>query len=132
MIAARCRFADVDFKSAFDSTDTVNYLCQMTGGHPRHLLMFLQAAMNTLEALPITRAAAEKAVRNYANSLLREVPDDFWPRLQAFAAAQDDMPKDEAHQRMLFLLHVFEYMNGRPWYEINPVLRTLDRFQRKG
>lgn len=131
MIQARCAYAHVEFQDAFDAEDTANYLCEMTGGHPRHLLMFLQAAMNTCESLPITRAAAERAVSNYANSLLREVPDDFWRRLRAFAAAQDDMPKDEAHQRMLFLLHVFEYMNGRPWYEINPVFRTLDRFGRK-
>ena len=29
---------------------------------------------------------------------------------------------------MLFLLHIFEYSDGRPWYEVNPVLRTLERF----
>jgi hypothetical protein len=33
---------------------------------------------------------------------------------------------------MLFLLHVFEYINGRPWYEVNPVIRTLPRFQLVG
>lgn len=128
MIAARCRFAGVKFDEAFDSTTTADYICEMTGGHPRHLLMFMQAAMNTVESLPITHAAAEKAVKNYANSLLREVPDDFWPKLKAFATAQDDIPKDETHQRMLFLLHVFEYMNGRPWYEVNPVIRSLPKF----
>ncbi len=31
---------------------------------------------------------------------------------------------------MLYFLHVFEYQNGRPWYEVNPVIRTLERFQR--
>lgn len=30
---------------------------------------------------------------------------------------------------MLFLLHIFEYMNGEPWYEVNPVVRTLHKFQ---
>ena len=29
---------------------------------------------------------------------------------------------------MFFLLHIFEYSDGRPWYEVNPVLRTLERF----
>jgi hypothetical protein len=29
---------------------------------------------------------------------------------------------------MLFLLYVFEYMNGEMWYEVNPVLRTVPRF----
>ena len=132
MIEARCRYAGLAIEEVFDEPDTGRYLCQMTGGHPRHLMMFLQASMNTLDSLPITRAAAEKAVRNYANSLLREVPDEYWEKLRAFGALQEDIPKDEAHQKMLYLLHVFEYMNGRPWYEVNPVLRTLPRFSRLG
>jgi hypothetical protein len=131
IIEARCRYAKVDVAEVFDERDTGLYLCEMTGGHPRHLMMFLQAAMNAVESLPITRAAAEKSVRNYANSLLREVPDEYWPKLHAFKTPQNDIPKDEAHQKMLLLLHVFEYMNGSPWYEVNPVIRTLARFQRK-
>ncbi len=132
MIEARCRYAKVDVADVFDHADTALYLCEMTGGHPRHLMMFLQAAMNTVESLPITRVAAEKGVRNYANSLLREVPDEYWPKLRTFGTPQTDIPKDEAHQKMLLLLHVFEYMNGSPWYEVNPVIRTLARFQREG
>jgi hypothetical protein len=60
---------------------------------------------------------------------LREVPEDYWASLRKFKDPQADIPKDEVHQQMLFLLHVFEYMNGRPWYEVNPVIRTLPRFQ---
>ena len=132
MIEARCRFAEVDSKTVFDQRSTANFLCEMTGGHPRHLMMFLQAALNAVDDLPLTRAAAEKAVRNYANSLLREVPEEYWAALRKFKEPQSDIPKDELHQQMLFLLHVFEYMNGRPWYEVNPVIRTLPRFQSVG
>jgi hypothetical protein len=129
IIEARCRFAKVDIKQVFDHPGTAHYLCEMTGGHPRHLMMFLQAALNAVDDLPVTRKAAEKAVRNYANSLLREVPDEYWANLLKFEEPQFDIPKDELHQQMLFLLHVFEYMNGQPWYEVNPVIRTLPRFQ---
>lgn len=129
MIEARCRCARIDVANAFDSADTGMYLCEMTGGHPRHLMMFLQAAMNAVDRLPVTRAAAEKAVRNYANSLLREVPDEYWPKLRAFRTPQHDIPKDETHQKMLLLLHIFEYMNGKVWYEANPVIRTLRKFE---
>ena len=103
---------------------------QSPGRYPRHLLMLLRTAANELDALPITRQAVENAVRTYANSLLREIPDEFWPALRRFNSPQDEMPRDELHQRMLYFLHVFEYQNGRPWYEVNPVIRTLERFQR--
>jgi hypothetical protein len=128
MIEKRCAAAKVKINDVFDEPKTGHYLCQMTGGHPRHLTMFIQAACSEVDALPITRAAAEAAVQNYANSLHREITDDTWPLLRKFAAPQDDIPKDEPHQQMLFLLHVFEYMNGRPWYEVNPVIRTLPKF----
>jgi len=129
ILEARCRHADVDFSQVFDTEETCRHLCTMTGGHPRHLMMFIRAAANEVDALPITGDAVSKAIRNYANSLVREVPDDFWPLLRKFDEPQDDIPKDEHHQEMLLLLHVFEYMNGEPWYEVNPVLRTIPKFR---
>jgi hypothetical protein len=129
MVKARCDYASVNIDNAFESEETCQYLCQMTGGHPRHLMMFLQSAITRLSELPITRRAAERAVADYANSLSREVPTEFWPSLRAFDQPGDTIPKDEMHQQMLLYLHVFEYMNGQPWYEVNPVLRTLPQFQ---
>ena len=129
MLERRSACADLGLESVFDQPDTGHYLCRMTGGHPRHLMMFMQAAINAVDQLPITRQAAEKAVQNYADSLLREIPDDFWPRLRKFAEPQNYIPKDEHHQQMLFYLHVFEYMNGQPWYEVNPVIRELPKFK---
>jgi hypothetical protein len=128
MLKRRCDYAGVDINDVFDKHDTAHYLCRMTGGHPRHLMMFMQAAINAVDKLPITKEAAHKAVNNYANSLLREIPDAFWPLLRNFEKPQDYIPKDETHQLMLFYLHVFEYMNGTPWYEVNPVIRSLPKF----
>ncbi|HEV7515229.1 MAG TPA: hypothetical protein VGR07_02910 [Thermoanaerobaculia bacterium] len=128
LLERRCAHASVPFGDLFDAPETCRYLCEMSGGHPRHLMMFLQAAMNEVDALPIPQKAAERAVRNYSNSLLREIPDEFWPKLRDFDSPQDDIPKDSTHQQMLLLLHVFEYMNGSPWWEVNPVLRTIPKF----
>lgn len=128
ILEKRCRHAGVTMEEAFDTPETAAYLCEMSGGQPRHLMMFAQAAANALDTLPITREAAERAVKRYANSLLREVPDDAWLALRKFAEPSEVIPKDDLHQEMLFLLYVFEYMNGDLWYEVNPVFRTLDRF----
>ncbi len=130
IVEARCRFAELSMTEVFDGTGTVDYLCQMSGGHPRHLMMFVQAACNSIDRLPLTRSAADQAVRHYANSLIREVPDEAWSKLVVFDEPRNDIPKDDLHQQMLFLLYVFEYMNGTPWYEVNPVIRILDRFNR--
>jgi hypothetical protein len=129
MIEKRCQVAGVAMEQLFESRDTCDHLCFMSGGHPRHLMMFLQASIVRIESLPITRKAVDQAIRAYGNSLLREIPDGFWEKLRNFAAPQNDIPKDEDHQQMLLLLHVFEYMNGEPWWEVNPVIRALHRFR---
>ncbi|MFW5692909.1 MAG: hypothetical protein ACOCWL_01705 [Thermoguttaceae bacterium] len=128
MLDLRCKAAEVPMGEVFPDASVWHYLCEMSGGHPRHLLMLLRTAANYLDVLPITREAAEQAVTTYANSLLREIPDDFWPLLKQFDKPQDDIPRDDVHQKMLYYLHVFEYQNGRPWYEVNPVVRTLERY----
>lgn len=130
ILEKRCEYAGVSLKDIFDSLRTCDFLCEMSGGHPRHLMMFTHGAIDQIDSLPITRKVAEQAVRNYANSLLREIPDGFWPELKRFGDPQESIAKDEMHQQMLFLLHVFEYMNGEPWYEVNPVLRTTSRFRK--
>jgi len=129
MIEKRCQFAGLSMADLFDSDGTCEHLCSMSGGHPRHLMMFLQASIVRTESLPVTRKAVDQAVRTYANSLLREIPDGFWEKLRRFSTPQNDFPKDEDHQQMLLLLHIFEYMNGEPWWEVNPVIRTLHRFR---
>lgn len=130
MVCLRCEKAELSLEQVFESPEILNYLCKMSGGHPRHLLMFLQSACNELDSLPVTRKAAERSIRKYANSLSREVPDAAWEALKAFESPKSDIPKDELHQSMLLLAFVFEYMNGEIWYEVNPVLKTLERFHR--
>ena len=131
IIEKRCQYAKVDIGDIFDKPETGHYLCEMSGGHPRHLMMFISSAANLLDELPITREAAETAVGNYAVGLIRSVPDKYWKKLRKFDKPTDDLPKDEDHLAMLFYLHIFEYMNGHPWYEVNPALRTLEKFNRK-
>jgi len=130
IVEKRCQYADVDIADVFDEPETGHYLCRMSGGHPRHLLMFITSAANLLDELPITLEKAESAVGNYATGLLRNIPDEYWEELRKFNEPTEDMPKDEDHLAMLFLLHIFEYMNAHPWYEVNPALRTLDKFNR--
>lgn len=127
IIDKRCQFAKVDFAEVFDSAETCHLLCEMTGGHPRHLMMFLRSALTRVEGLPITRAAADGAIREAANSLVRQIDQDEWPRLRSFLEPSGEIRHDPEHLQMLRLLHVFEYMNGEPWYEVNPVVRTLPR-----
>lgn len=128
MLRKRCAFAQVDFEEAFVAP-AARFLCEMSGGHPRHLMMFVQSALLELDQLPLTEQAAQRAVSKYANSLQRSVTDEAWERLRFFEVPRFEIPKDELHQLLLYQLWVFEYLSGTVWWEVNPVFRTIDRFR---
>ncbi len=128
VIAKRCKVAGIEPHELFDER-TELYLCELSGGHPRHLISLIRAACSASDALPLTLENIKQAVRNYGNSLLRMIPDEAWPVLRGFNEPQRDLPKNSLHLDALFGAWIFEYMNGEPWYEVNPVLRTLERFK---
>ncbi len=128
LLDLRCQYAGVKFAEAFKDDETWQKLCEMSGGHPRHLLMLVNSAASQIDELPISIREVNKAVQTYANSLLRQIPDASWPLLRKFGQPQSDIPRDGDHQALLYYLYVLEYQNGRQWYEVNPVIRTLNRF----
>lgn len=130
ILEKRCQHAEVGMDAAFDYVSTAEYLCEMSGGHPRHLLSFVQSACSELDALPITRAAAEEAIIKAARGVEQKLDEKQWAALARFDAPRRDLEKDELHKELLFLLHIFEYANHELWYEVNPILRVLRPFQR--
>lgn len=131
LLDARFEYAGVT-EEVFDTPETRSHLCQQTGGHLRHLMMFLQSSVNKVEQLPITSSAVESALRDYRHALARQIPGIFWPWLRRFrsgplASLPDDLP-DEIRRDLLHQLLVYEYVNGEPRYDVNPVIRDLHNF----
>jgi hypothetical protein len=132
LIAKRSGVAGVDADTVFDSEATRDHLCKQTGGHLRHLMMFLQSALNKVDALPITKKAVDSALQDYRHALARQIPGSYWPWLRRFRegplqALPDDLPED-IRRDMLHQLLVYEYANGEPRYNVNPVIRGLYNF----
>lgn len=130
ILKKRCEHAGVDMDEAFDHVSTAERLCEMSGGHPRHLLSFVQSACSELDALPITRAAADEAIVKAARGIEQKLDEKQWEALAQFNAPRRDLEKDELHRELLFLLHIYEYANHELWYEVNPILRDLRPFKR--
>jgi len=124
MLDKRCKYAGITRKEAIEPA-AASKLCRITGGHPRHLVSLIQAACFEIDKLPITIDAVNKAVRNYANSVFRSLPNspDYLARLKRFDTPQRDLPADSVHREMLYYLHLYEYLNDQPFYEVNPIFR---------
>ena len=108
----------------FDSPDTVRYLARMSGGHPRDLLRLVRGCFAVTDAAPISRTAAERAVKNMASEYQRSVLQSDWPELVAIdTSGGDDIDRNEPRLRMLYALVLLEYNSY--WWRSHPLVRTL-------
>ncbi len=108
----------------FDSLDTVRYLARMSGGHPRDLLRLVRGCFALTEAAPISRVAAERAVKNMASEYQRSIQQSDWPELVTIdTSGGDDIDRTDARIRMLYDLVLLEYNSY--WWRSHPLVRTL-------
>jgi hypothetical protein len=61
MVRSRLRVANVTETAAFDAPGTLDYLCRMSGGHTRNLLVLLCSACDWLETYPSPGSSPSKS-----------------------------------------------------------------------
>ncbi|MEQ8974542.1 MAG: ATP-binding protein [Coleofasciculus sp. C1-SOL-03] len=64
----------------FDSPETLDRLCRMSGGHVRNLLGIIYTCLQE-EDTPLSRNTIERAIRNYRDRLVSAITDDEWELL---------------------------------------------------
>ena len=105
----------------FDSPQTLDRLCVVSGGHVRNLLVLLRNCLKKDE-LPLSRNLVERVISQRRNELSRAITPDEWQLLR-HVAEHKTVRGEEEYQILLKSLFVFEYCNGHGcWYDINPVL----------
>jgi hypothetical protein len=114
--------------TAFDSPDTLDYLCQTSGGHVRHLLLLICSACEWLTELPVTREAAERAAQGMRNDFDRALTPELFDVLRQIDQTRT-LSGSERDQLLLSILSVLEYLNSDTWYAVNPAVRALERFK---
>lgn len=113
----------------FDSPETLDRLCRMSGGHVRNLLGIIYTCLQE-EDTPLSRNTIERAIRNYRDRLVSAITDDEW-ELLADVVKQQNVSGEEGHDTLLRSLFVFEYQDEQgQWFAVNPVLRETEKFQR--
>ncbi len=114
----------------FDSPETLDRLCRVSGGHVRNLLNLLYTCLRKRKTLPIDSNRLEIVIREYANELTLAITPDEWELLEKVAQTKKVTGEDE-YQTLLRSMFVFEYRNeqGYLWFDINPVLAEVHSFE---
>jgi hypothetical protein len=112
----------------FDSPETLDRLCRISGGHVRNLLMLLYSCLQH-EDPPFSRECLESVIQEYRDDLLGAINDMEWELLFQVVNRQSVTGEEES-QILLRSMFVFEYRDqeGR-WFGINPALAETRKYK---
>lgn len=112
----------------FDSPETLNRLCRISGGHLRNLLGLLFDCLRQEEP-PISRECLELVMRERRDYLTSSIDEQEWQLL--FQVVQQQTVKGDAeYQTLLRSMWVFEYRDREGcWYGLNPALEEAQQYQ---
>ncbi|NEO84180.1 MAG: AAA family ATPase [Spirulina sp. SIO3F2] len=113
----------------FENQETLDHLCQISGGHVRELLRLLNDWIKKQRKFPLTREVLDKVVRLRCNQMVNAIDDEEWALLRQVEATQR-VSGGEAYQVLVRSLFVFEYhVEDESWFAVNPILRSSPQLQ---
>jgi AAA ATPase domain len=126
--------AGIQTPPVFDSPETVEQLCLMSGGHVRILMQLIQTALDWTDTLPITAQAAKRAIEAARETYRLTIQEHQWEIL-AHACHQKQAKNDEPHMRLLFNRCLLEYRYYdeqevlQTWHNVHPLIEGFKPFQ---
>lgn len=112
----------------FDSPETLDRLCRVSGGHVRSLLGLLYKCFWE-EKPPISRNSVEKVITEYRNSLASAVDQQEWTILRKVQISKQ-VNSNPDNLVLIASRFVYEYHdNLGSWFELNPVLAETEQLR---
>lgn len=134
MVLARA-FPEVDevlrldlITKIFDTPETLDRLCKISGGHVRNLLGILRRCL-LQENPPISRECLEKVIKQIAYGIAIVIDNNEWELLRQ-VRERKTIAGEYEYQVLLRSLFLFEYeYGGDRWFDINPVLAETKEYR---
>jgi hypothetical protein len=128
MVLARA-FPDLDEQQRldaipliFDSPDTLDRLCQISGGHVRDLLKLLNLWIMEEMQFTLQRPTLEKLIQSSKQDVIMAISEQQWELLRQVKVRQK-VNDDNGYQQLIRSRFVFEYRdNGQVWFDVNPMI----------
>ena len=117
----------------FDSGETLERLCLMSGGHVRNLMLMMQEAIKKTDNLP-TAKSAQRAITNLRGVYRKTAGQDEWSIL-AKVYLSHRILNDEQHRNLLFNRCILEYRyldeeeEMLSWYDVHPLIKGIQEFK---
>ncbi|MBF2065897.1 MAG: AAA family ATPase [Calothrix sp. C42_A2020_038] len=115
-------------KQIFDSQETLDRLCLISGGHVRDILGLVFECLREQDP-PFERDTVEAVIRRYRDFRANPIDSHEWNLI--FQVLENQHIKDDiGYHTLLNSLFVFEYRDADgSWFTINPILTETKQFQ---
>ena len=125
--------AGLDLPAVFDSSNTLNHLCIMSGGHARNLMQMIRIALNWRDELPISAEAVQRAIAETRETYLNAIQEHQWEIL-ADVYCTKQANNNEQFLRLLLTRCLLEYRyydkgKLKRWYDVHPLIEEIEQFQ---
>ena len=135
MVLARA-FPDLDqqerlkkITEIFDSLESLDRLCYISGGHVRDLLRLLNEWIMEEMKLPLSRETLEEVIRARRTEMMMPISDAEWELVRQ-VRQRKKVSDDLGYQNLIRSRFVFEYRDrGDFWFDINPILADARELQ---
>ncbi len=112
----------------FDSPETLDRLCRISGGYMRNLMGLLYKCFWE-EDPPFSRNSVEKIIHEYRNSVVAAIDEHEWDLLRQVQQSKQ-AGTDEQYRVLMRAMFVYEYRDKLgSWFDANPVLAETEQFQ---
>ena len=117
----------------FENEEILERLCSMSGGHVRHLIQLMQAALNEIDELPITKKAAQRSIGVLKSIYRIAIREEQWLILKEVASNNKILSSDK-YQDLLLNRSLLEYITlneqgeAEIWHDVHPVVKELTEF----
>lgn len=119
----------------FDSEETLEGICRMSGGHIRHIMYLMKEAIYLTQDFPITQKYALLAISKLRNMYQKAIKSHQWEIL-AKVNRSKNIENEEEYYNLLFdrCILTYHYLNieankFEEWYDIHPVIAGIDEFK---
>ncbi|MGK7893850.1 MAG: ATP-binding protein [Xenococcus sp. (in: cyanobacteria)] len=119
-----------------DSTETLEKLCLMSGGHVRLLMQMMQKALDWTDELPISQRSVRIAIEEAKDFYRNTIFEHQWEILRKVADAKEipNHEHDKEYSRLLASRCILEYRyydenyKLNRWHDVHPLVKDLDKF----
>lgn len=113
----------------FDSSETLDRLCRVSGGHVRNLLGLIYRCLQQQDP-PFSHETIETVIQERRNDLVLAIGPQEWQLLGQVHQTKN-VKGETAYQNLLRSMFVFEYRNEKAgrWFDVNPILTEAKEFK---